>query len=29
VGLQDILDILCGIIRGEELNKKGEKKNGD
>jgi len=29
VGLQDILDILYGIVGGEELNKKGEKKNGN
>ena len=33
VGLQDILDILYGIVGEKEyvkkLNKKGEKKNGD
>ena len=28
-GLQDILDILYGIVGGKELNKKGEKKNGN
>ena len=28
-GLQNILYILYGIIGGRELNKKGEKKNGN
>ena len=29
VGLQDILDILYGIVRGKKLNKKGEMRDGD